>query len=208
MHVAGKCFRLTPVKHVFGDSARSSARGNAVTERPHEHDAAPHSLRDGVHDLRNVLNAVQMNAFAARQLVEQPARTLACLTRIEAAVERGNGVLAHMPTDETLSTAALILRDRLQGDAEVTCDGDAAAPVPGLLRQALCVVAVESHALGARAFRLRVADGTGELTCEAQGLQAPGPIATALAGSRVPELQVSAERADGGWTFRWAPLPQ
>ena len=208
MDMAGKRFRLTPVKHGFGDSARSSARGNAVTELPHEPDATPHSLREGVHDLRNVLNAVQMNAFAARQLVEEPARTLACLTRIEAAVERGNGVLAHMPTDETLSTAALILRDRLQGEVDVTCDGDASAPVPGLLRQALCVIAVESHALGARAFRLRAGDGgTGELTCDALGLDAPGPIATALAGSKVPELRVSAERADGGWTFRWAMPP-
>ena len=71
--------------------------------------------------------------------------------------------------------------------------------MPGLLRQALCVVAVESHALGARAFRLRAGNGIdGELSCEAQGLHAPGPIATALAGSKVPELRVSAERADGG----------
>ena len=179
-----------------------------MTELPHEPDATTHTLRDGVHDLRNVLNAVQMNAYAARQLVAEPDRTLACLTRIEAAVERGNGVLAHMPTDETLATAALILRERLHGEADVACDGDESAPVPGLLRQALCVVAVESHALGARAFRLRAGNGIdGGLSCEAQGLQSPGPIATALAGSKVPELRVSAERAEGGWTFRWAVPP-
>ncbi|MUV12834.1 hypothetical protein GN331_01280 [Lysobacter sp. HX-5-24] len=113
-----------------------------------------------------------------------------------------------MPTDETLSTAALILRDRLQGEVDVSCDGDASAPVPGLLRQALCVVAVESHALGAHAFRLRAGDG-GALTCDAQGLDAPGPIATALAGSRVAELRVSAKRVDGGWSFRWSlPSPE
>src|SRR5207342_1711564 len=141
MQAAGNCFHLTPDPHAIGDSARSSARGNAVIEPPDEHAATPHTLRDDVHDLRNVLNAVQMNAYAARQLVEEPARTLACLTRIEAAVERGNGVLAHMPTDETLSTAALILRERLHGEIDVAWDGDGTAPVPGLLRQALCVVA-------------------------------------------------------------------
>ena len=193
----------------FGEAC-SPERGTAVIEPPHEHDVTPHSLRDGVHDLRNVLNAVQMNAYAARQLVEEPARTLACLTRIEAAVERGNGVLAHLPADETLSTAALVLRERLHGQVEVACEGDDTALVPGLLRQALCVVAVESQSLGANAFRLRVADGdgtAGELTCDAHGLRTPGPIAAALAGSKVPELRVSAERADGGWTFRWAVPP-
>lgn len=179
-----------------------------MTQPPDDHDAAPHSLRDGVHDLRNVLNAVQMNAYAARQLVDEPARTLACLTRIEAAVERGNGVLAHLPAEETLSTAALILRERLHGDIDVACDGDESAPVPGLLRQALCVVAVESQALGASAFRLRAGEGaSGELACHAHGLVAPGPIATALAGSKVAELRVTAERAEGGWIFRWAVPP-
>ncbi|KGQ18198.1 hypothetical protein LF41_1552 [Lysobacter dokdonensis DS-58] len=174
---------------------------------PLENNAPPHSLRDGVHDLRNVLNAVQMNAYAARKLVDEPARTLACIARIEAAVERGNGVLAHMPTDESLSTAALVLRERLQhagGDLEVALDGEDTAPVPGLLRQALCVVAVESQALGARAFRLWMDGG---LACEAHGLASPGPIAIALAESNVPELRVSAHRTDGGWTFRWALPP-
>lgn len=180
---------------------------------PHEHDAVPHSLRDGVHDLRNVLNAVQMNAYAARKLVEEPARTLACITRIEAAVQKGNGVLAHLPTEETLSTATLVLRERLHEagvDIDVTCDGDPDAPVPGLLRQALCVVAVESQALGARAFHLRIeADGHAMLACDAQGLAAPGPIAQALNGSRVAELRTNAARSDAGWTFRWVlPPPQ
>ena len=201
MHVAGKCFRLTPVKHVFGDSARSSARGNAVTELPHEHDATPHTLRDGVHDLRNVLNAVQMNAFAARQLVEQPARTLACLTRIEAAVERGNGVLAHMPTDETLvdrrADPARTLAGRSRRHLRRRCIRAGARPVaPGAVRG-------RGRKPCARRARLPPAcrrRHDGELSCEAQGLQAPGPIATALAGlprARIAGVGRTRGRRDG-----------
>ena len=173
--------------------------------------SSPPSMRDGVHDLRNVLNAVQLNAFAARQLVDDATRTLACIARIEAAVLRGNGVLQNLPDGETLSSAALVLRARLHeagSDVRVECSGNADAPVPGLLRQALCVVAVECQALGAQSFRLHV-DGDGEavLACDADGLPSPGPIATALGESRVPELRVASMRGDGGWTFRWTLPP-
>jgi hypothetical protein len=172
-------------------------------------------MRDGMHDLRNVLNAVQINAFAARQLVDDATRTLACIARIEAAVQRGNGVLQNLPDGETLSSAALVLRARLHEagngagqDVHVECTGDEAAPVPGLLRQAMCVVAVECQALGAQSFRLHV-DGDGEavLACDVDGLPSPGPIAMALGESRVPELRVASMRADGGWTFRWSLPP-
>jgi hypothetical protein len=168
-------------------------------------------MRDGMHDLRNVLNAVQLNAYAARQLVDDAPRTLACIARIEAAVQRGNGVLSTLPAEETLSTAALVLRERLHeagGDVSVECTGREDAAVPGLLRQALCVVAVESQALGARSFRLHVdGDGTAVLACDAEGLQSPGPIAVALRESRVPELRVTTQPTERGWTFRWTVPP-
>jgi hypothetical protein len=68
----------------------------------------------------------------------------------------------------------------------------------------MCVVAVECQALGAQAFRLHVDDeGGAVLACDADGLGAPGPIATALGESKVPELRVASKRADGGWTFQW-----
>jgi len=172
----------------------------------------PPSSRNGVHDLRNVLNAVQINAYAARQLVDEPARTLACIARIEAAVQRGNGVLQTLPDGETLSSAALVLRARLHeagADTHVECTGREDAPVPGLLRQAMCVVAVECQSLGVQRFRLHVdGDGDAVLACDADGLAAPGPIAVALGESKVPELRVATRRADGGWTFRWTLPPE
>jgi hypothetical protein len=168
----------------------------------------PPSLRDGMHDLRNVLNAVQINANAARQLVDDATRTLACIARIEAAVQRGNGVLQNLPDGETLSSAAIVLRARLEeagAHVRVECSGRDNAPVPGLLRQAMCVIAVECQALGAQAFHVHVDDDGGAvLACDAQGLRAPGPIATALGESKVPELRVACARAEGGWTFRWS----
>ena len=191
--------------------SRGLNTGQAKVRRMSNDPTSSHALRDGMHDLRNVLNAVQINAFAARHLVDDSTRTLACIARIEAAVLRGNGVLQTLPADETLSTAAIVLRERLLesgllepgANAPIECIGRDDAPVPGLLRQALCVVAVESLALGARAFRLH-ADGEGVgLACHAEGLDAPGPIAIALRESKVPELRVATERADGGWTFRW-----
>jgi hypothetical protein len=174
--------------------------------------SSPPTLRDGMHDLRNVLNAVQLNAHAARQLVDDTPRTLACIARIEAAVQRGNGVLRTLPADETLSTAALALRARLHeagGDVLVECAGRDDVSVPGLLRQAMCVVAVESQALGASSFRLHVDDdGTAVLACDAEGLRSPGPIAAALRESRVPELRVTTQPTERGLTFRWTVPPE
>jgi hypothetical protein len=86
------------------------------------------SLRTGMHDLRNVLNAVQINAFAARQLVDDGPRALACLARIEAAAQRGTDVLQTFPAEETLATTATVLHERLRdagGDARVSCRDDA-----------------------------------------------------------------------------------
>lgn len=170
--------------------------------------SSPSSLRNGMHDLRNVLNAVQINAFAARQLVDDSTRTLACIARIESAVQRGADLLQALPTDETLSSASTILLERLRdagGLAEVSASGAGDTPLPGLLRQALCLVAVESQSLGARAFRLsiRTSSQASVLSCEAEGLHAPGPIARALGGSDLAELHVSADPLADGWLFRW-----
>lgn len=169
------------------------------------------SLRNGMHDLRNVLNAVQINAYAARQLMDDAPRTLACLARIEAAVQRGTDVLQAFPAEETLATAVTVLRERVHDagfDADVTCehDADPKAHVPGLVRQALCLVAVESRARGARRFVLSVPrEGVGDacLQCVVDGLPTPGPVTMALGGSGVPGLSLwMAPRLDG-WTFRW-----
>jgi hypothetical protein len=170
--------------------------------------SSPSSLRNGMHDLRNVLNAVQINAFAARQLVDDATRTLACIARIESAVQRGADLLHALPTEETLSSAGTILLERLRdagGLAEVSATGADDAPVPGLLRQALCLVAVESQSLGARAFRLSIetTSQASVLSCEAEGLRAPGPIARALGGSDLAELHAEAEPLADGWLFRW-----
>lgn len=169
------------------------------------------SLRTGLHDLRNVLNAVQINAFAARQLVDDTPRALACLSRIEAAVQRGAGVLQAFPAEETLASATTVLRERLAdagGSVAVSC-GDGADPqaaVPGLVRQALCLVAVECLPRGAHAFKLSIHLGTtGEpcLQCVVEGLTAPGPIAMALGSSGVPGLALWMAPRTDGWTFRW-----
>jgi hypothetical protein len=169
------------------------------------------SLRTGMHDLRNVLNAVQINAFAARQLVDDGPRALACLARIEAAVQRGADVLQTFPAEETLATAATVLHERLRdaaGDAEVSCgDGtDPKAFVPGLVRQALCLVAVECQARGAKAFVLtipRTDAGDACLQCDAEGLLAPGPVTMALGSWGVPGFSLWMAPGLEGWTFRW-----
>lgn len=169
------------------------------------------SLRSGMHDLRNVLNAVQINAFAARQLVDDGPRALACLERIEDAVQRGTSVLQDFPAEETLATAATVLRERLHdagGTAAVTCDAgaDPGAPVPGLVRQALCLVAVESQARGAKAFVLSVpgAEGAGAcLQCHVEGLLAPGPVTMALGSWGIPGFTLWMAPGLEGWAFRW-----
>lgn len=169
------------------------------------------SLRSGMHDLRNVLNAVQINAFAARQLVEDGPRALACLERIEDAVLRGASVLQAFPAEETLATAATVLRERLDdagGTAAVTCDAgaDPRAPVPGLVRQALCLVAVESQARGAKAFVLSVpgTEAAGAcLECNVAGLLAPGPVTMALGSWGIPGFTLWMAPGLESWTFRW-----
>ena len=167
----------------------------------------PPSLRHGVHDLRNVLNAVQINAFAARQLVDDATRTLACIDRIEQACKRGTGVLQELPAEETLATAAAILRERLADagrHADVLVGGDLDADVPGLLRQALCLAAVESQALGAHAFRISGDMGSYlVLRCEALGLAAPGPVVRAMAEAGVGEMRLDLAPMDDGWALRW-----
>ncbi|UHQ20755.1 hypothetical protein LVB87_06325 [Lysobacter sp. KIS68-7] len=177
---------------------------------PSNAEPSPHaSMRDGMHDLRNVLNAVQINAFAARQLVDDATRTLACIGRIEAAAQRGTHLLQTMPAEETLATAAAMLRERLRdagGEADVRVDGAPDAGVPGLLRQALCLVAVESQAHGAHAFVLVRDDMEPGLHCKAEGLHAPGPIALALADTDVADLRLRADETANGWDFHW-PLP-
>lgn len=170
------------------------------------------TLRNGMHALRNVLNAVQINAYAARQMIEDGPRTIACLARIEDAVQRGAGVLQSFPAEETLATAEAILRERLRdagGEADVHCaeGADPKAHVPGLVRQALCLVAVESQGRGARSFALSMHAAEGDdpcLQCEVDGLPAPGPVAMALGSSGIPGLALwMAPRVDG-WTFRWS----
>jgi len=167
------------------------------------------SLRSGMHDLRNVLNAVQINAFAARQLVDDATRTLACIARIEAAVQRGTGVLQALPAEETLAAAIIVLQERLRdagGDADVRCNADPGAWVPGLLRQSLCLVGVECQAHGATAFALSLHDGVlgPDLLCDVVGLQMPGPLARALSESDVPDLKVGIAPTPEGIRLRWS----
>lgn len=170
------------------------------------------SLRRSLHDLRNVLNAVQVNAFAARQVVDDASRTLACLERIEDACRRGGDVLHALPAEETLATAAAMLEERLResgGDARV----DARPPPPGmvvpfLLQQALCLVAVECQDRGAHAFLLELVDAGGwTLRCHVAGLQDPGPIAKAMAACGVAGIAVDMRTTRGGWDLYWALDP-
>lgn len=201
--------------------AKVPGSGDLRVRAPMPSDASsipPHvSPRTGMHDLRNVLNAVQLNAFAARQLVDDGPRALACLARIEAAVQHGTDVLQAFPAEETLASAATVLRERLRdagGDTDVSCAQgvDPNAHVPGLVRQALCLVAVECQARGASTFVLSVPHGDRDdcLQCEVLGLPAPGPVAVALASGGMPGFGLWMAPGLGRWTFRWTlrdPVP-
>jgi len=174
--------------------------------------ASPPSLRRSLHDLRNVLNAVQVNAFAARQLVDDVPRTLACLERIEDACRRGSGVLQDLPAEETLATACALLEERLReagGDAHVEArPSPPGVVVPFLLQQTLCVVGVECQNLGAHAFRLELIDtGRWTLRCHAAGLDEPGPLARAIADCGLADIVLDMAPAADGWDLFWALRP-